>query len=292
MQCSRCNNEVMDTDTFCGQCGSTIVAPRTSATVMPEVSQNPTTSLSHTVDGETPLLVGWDLPGPQDNIANVDREAPFLANWRSWLEENFAAKLAALLALIVVAFIITAIVAYQIGKAVEHDMKLDAGATASLAAQKAAEDSELHDTQAKLQDTQAKIAANQTQLARLDNYESKISTLESAIKEKKDKVSDLNGEIGGKQYILERLTRAILRARAAPFSLPAGEYTVGTDIQPGRYSVNGSSNFYVRDSGGETKVNTILGYSGVGVGNYVCNLEDGDKIETDSYTTFQPLEKY
>ncbi len=200
----------------------------------------------------------------------------------NWLLKNSAV----LLAVIIVVIIFTAMIAYQTGKADEHDAKIDAGAVAVLAKQKAAADAEL-------QDTQTKITANRSKLERLDNYESKISTLESAITEKKDKVSDLNGEIGGKQEILERLTRAILRARAAPFSLPAGEYTVGTDIQPGRYSVSGSSNFSVQDSSsGQHKVNTILGYGDVGVGNYVCNLEDGDKIETDSYTTFQPLEKY
>jgi len=59
-------------------------------------------------------------------------------------------------------------------------------------------------------------------------------------------------------------------------------------VRPGRYTVMGSSNFFVRDSMGASRINVILG-GRLGVKEYVCNLNAGEEIQAESAVTLYPM---
>jgi hypothetical protein len=50
----------------------------------------------------------------------------------------------------------------------------------------------------------------------------------------------------------------------------------------------GSSNFFVRDSMGASRINVILG-GRLGVKEYVCNLNAGEEIQAESAVTLYPM---
>ncbi|QHS24564.1 hypothetical protein GWK91_12710 [Virgibacillus sp. MSP4-1] len=72
--------------------------------------------------------------------------------------------------------------------------------------------------------------------------------------------------------------------------LSAGQYFVGQDFPSGRYKAQGSSNFFVYDSGGSNIVNTILGGGSVGRGDYVFFAEDGYYVESSAPVTLVPVQ--
>lgn len=125
-----------------------------------------------------------------------------------------------------------------------------------------------------------------------NNKESKtaeITQLDNDIASKSSKISSLDNDIATKSAELDRLKNVIQLTGEAPKVLPAGHYTVGSDIQPGRYTVTGKSNFVVYSSHGSLKVNTILGGGNWGEESYTCTLENGDTLELSSKDTFTPI---
>jgi hypothetical protein len=128
-----------------------------------------------------------------------------------------------------------------------------------------------------------------------DEYYQDKDSLDAGLVEQQGKIDETNStiagldtQIGEKQAELDRLTGEIVKAAGAPFSIPSGQYTGGTDIGVGRYSVSGSSNFVVRSNYGDLKVNTILGDRFYG--DYVCTIAQGDRIECSSSTTWTPVQ--
>ena len=173
------------------------------------------------------------------------------------------------------------VVAYMIGSSAGRSTTLDAAAVASLTKEKAAADVELRKTTDSL-------SANKARLAKLDGYEAKTANLQNQIANRQHEVSSLSVSLSGKRSELESLTGKVERVRRQPIELPAGHFTVGRDIRPGRFTVVGESNFVVRGRDGDLKANTILG--GGGVERYVCELEDGDQIEAEGADSFYPMD--
>ncbi len=119
---------------------------------------------------------------------------------------------------------------------------------------------------------------------------SQASEIEAVLSEKQDAIGEKDAQIAAKESELEKLDGEVVKAKGNPLSMPSGDYTVGTDIPAGRYRASGSSNFVVYSRIGRLKVNTILGDSAVGDGDYVCTLETGDSVNTRSKLTLTPVE--
>ncbi len=172
-----------------------------------------------------------------------------------------------------------AILALMLGLSIGRLQSVDRAAATELAEQRAKVDGVLRRTQ-------EQIKANQSRLDRLDTYERKATALRKQIDSRTQEVTGLDQEIAGKRQELGTLTSRVEQKRSEPMSLPAGHFTVGRDIPAGRYTVVGSSNFIVNSG---MKVNTILGGGSIGVDQYVCELEVGDRIEAGGANQYYPM---
>ncbi|WP_276917445.1 hypothetical protein [Aneurinibacillus aneurinilyticus] len=140
------------------------------------------------------------------------------------------------------------------------------------------------------------IKATYEEAKNLVSQKEKIKTdIQAAQKEQSavvSKIDSTNKELQAKQVELEKLSNAIVAKKQAPKQLPAGHFTVGKDIEAGRYKVTASgqgSNYVVYDSLGGLKVNAILGGS-FGVSEYIVELADGDKIQEEMRVKYTAIE--
>jgi predicted RNase H-like nuclease (RuvC/YqgF family) len=125
------------------------------------------------------------------------------------------------------------------------------------------------------------------------NAKKETSGLENDVKAKKDEVSKLDDTIKAKKKEIDQLEDTIVKKNEEPIKLTAGQYIVGSDIPEGRYQVTNigeGTNFFVYDSSGLPTVNTILGDSIVGTGDFVFFTSDGDMIETLGPVKLIPVE--
>lgn len=196
---------------------------------------------------------------------------------------------------------------YQIAFQNGRDTEFEAKALASATEIKLDQDEEYKNTMESLKKTETnlkkvkdELTDNQSILKELEEYkknkascQKEIEGLNGKVESLKADVSNLDTQIAEKTAELNRVKGDIIIAQGEPFTLPAGDFTVGHDINPGRYLVSGTSNFIVDSSSGRLKVNTILGYDsfGFGDGDYVCTLEKGDQVQNHAKTTFQPIKK-
>lgn len=110
---------------------------------------------------------------------------------------------------------------------------------------------------------------------------------------KKGEMGKIDGDLNAKKAELEKLANTIKEKKEEPISLSAGEYIVGKDIKAGRYKatpVGRGSNFFVYNSSGRASVNTILGDSSIGVGEYVFFCADGNVIKTHAAVKLTAVE--
>ncbi len=150
----------------------------------------------------------------------------------------------------------------------------------------------------RLQEAKTELKENENLLNDLKDYEKNKKELNENLKTKtaeletKNKdLEGINAQISQKQAELDKLNGDIIQAKGQPISLSAGQFIVGKDIPAGRYNVSGSSNFIVHSgTTGRSKVNTILGDSWVGDGDYVCTLDVGDEIDNHARATLTPIE--
>lgn len=149
---------------------------------------------------------------------------------------------------------------------------------------------ERSDADGELKKTQDSIVANSERLALLDGYEHKLAALRNDLKDTQDKAGEVKTDVATKQAELDALTSKVDEVRSRPIQLPAGHFTAGRDIPPGRYIVRGDSNFTIYDDRGELKTSVILGNGSYGsLTEYVCDLSDGDKLEDQGADSFQPM---
>jgi hypothetical protein len=171
-----------------------------------------------------------------------------------------------------------------------YNMRMDESAVTLLENDKMSVDSNYSSMQSKISKVESELSSRQSEKEALDDYTKNKDSLDSELSASQQKLDDLNKKASDAQKELNSLNNSVQKAKGAPKLLGAGHYTVGKDIPEGRYSVSGSSNFTVYDSIGDLTVNTILGNSSIGVGSYTCDLSEGDTIQTESKTTFTPIQ--
>lgn len=156
------------------------------------------------------------------------------------------------------------------------------------------------DRKAELDRLGNEILSRKNLLDNMNYYNDNAEALSKSLSEKTQKKDELDMEILDRQKRvdslkseIELLENTIRVKQEEPTEIPAGEYTVYPEgsVRPGRYSVTGSSNFVVRSSSGDLKVNTILGDGSWGVDQYVCNLGSGDTIKASSRCILTPVEQ-
>lgn len=123
------------------------------------------------------------------------------------------------------------------------------------------------------------------QIESLNDYDNTMAELDMKIKEKREEINSLNNEKKQKQSRLDEINADISTRNGTEITLTPGIYTVGTNLQVGKYSVTGSGKFQVASSDGVSKVNITLGES-----PYIITLEQGDKVKTGSSTKFTPVD--
>lgn len=144
-------------------------------------------------------------------------------------------------------------------------------------------DAELTGLQQKIDDKNKELSETDTTLK---NEQAKIDAQISA---KQNELNKKQAEVDSKQAELDKLTGEVVKAAGDPITVSAGDYIVGTDFKAGRYKVSGSSNFVVYTSSRELYINTILGSSSVGRGDYVATLSDKMIVRCSAKTTFTPV---
>ncbi|MGN0181827.1 MAG: hypothetical protein ACI4DP_05370 [Candidatus Ornithomonoglobus sp.] len=132
---------------------------------------------------------------------------------------------------------------------------------------------------------QAESDEKKTQVDNLNDYDNTMAELDMKIKENREEINILKSEMNEKQAQLDGLNAAISGKNGTQITLTPGVYTVGTNLQVGKYSVTGSGKFQVASSDGVSKVNEILGTS-----PYTITLEQGDKVSIGSSTKFTPVD--
>lgn len=146
---------------------------------------------------------------------------------------------------------------------------------------------ELSETDTTLKNEQAKIDAEIAK--KQGELSNKQKEIDAQISAKQDELNKKQAEVDSKQAELDKLTGEVVKAAGDPITVSAGDYIVGTDFKAGRYKVSGSSNFVVYTSSGELYINTILGSSSVGRGDYVATLSDKMIVRCSAKTTFTPV---
>ncbi len=153
---------------------------------------------------------------------------------------------------------------------------------------------ELTGIEKELSDSEQELRDNKEIIQKIQDHEKKISELSGTISKKQGeiatltkKVDELNSAVSQKQAELDKLNGDIVKAKGQPIKLISGTYTVGKDVPAGRYRISGSSNFIVNNG---LKINTILGDSIVGSGDYIGYLDEGDVIDNHAPATLTPVE--
>lgn len=149
----------------------------------------------------------------------------------------------------------------------------------------------------KLSDAESKIATlnsdaeeYQTSIEDIQGDLESCQAMNGELNDARTKLNEINGQISDAQSRLDALNGQIDQVKGEPIQLPAGEFVVGTDVPAGRYIISGSSNFITHSSSGSVRINTILGDSAVGSGDYHGNLADGDIIDNSEPATLTPAE--
>ncbi len=124
-----------------------------------------------------------------------------------------------------------------------------------------------------------------------DSLKKEVSTLTSEIDSKTESVESLTLDINNKNKEIERLQKGIVELKSKPIKLPAGDFTVGVDIDAGRYRVTPSGsntgNFSVNDG---RIAGVMLGNDSYSVKEYIVTVLDGDDITQTLPVIFQAVE--
>lgn len=166
--------------------------------------------------------------------------------------------------------------------------------TEKLKHKKDAVEKAIEDEQKKLEDKKSEVTETLAMVKKRDELSTEIERLGKDAEAKKGEVGRIDGEIEAKKGELQKVTEGVKAKQEEPRALNAGEYIVGKDIPSGRYkatATGGGSNFVVYDSkSGSAVVNTILGNSSVGRGDYTFFTGDGDIIKTAEPVKLIPVE--
>lgn len=149
----------------------------------------------------------------------------------------------------------------------------------------------LNDLKKDSEDKRDELAETKQMISQKDSLTKEIDTLSSDIKLKKENITTLDEDIENKNKEVERLEKGIVELKAKPKDLPAGDFSVGVDIDAGRYRVtprNGSIGSFSVNDGRIASV--LLGNDSYSVKEYIVTLLDGDRINQTLPVTFQAVE--
>lgn len=162
---------------------------------------------------------------------------------------------------------------------------IDKTALKTVYEEKVAIDDEYNTKKSQLSDIEKEYNEKKTAVDAAKAYEStkqekdnELSGLINQIEEKKLDLESITSRISTKTSELNQLTNAITTAKSERV-LSAGRYTVGTDIESGKYDIqwcSGSGNFYTYGGG----VNEIFSNQSYGIKEYKnMTVKSGDEIE-------------
>lgn len=187
---------------------------------------------------------------------------------------------------IILVIVLFAVLGFCVGKITKFDEEV----ISKVSDARKEVDGKLNEAKQQLSGVLSEIDAKKSVIEDVEEFNANREQLEQQYQSRSAEISSLDTQIATKQSELDTLTGNIIKAKSAPKTLSAGQFMVGADLPSGRYNVSGSSNFVVRSASGSLKVNTILGDSSVGRGDYVCTLATGDSMELHARTTFTPIE--
>lgn len=156
-----------------------------------------------------------------------------------------------------------------------------------------AKEQELEDEDSKLQKKETEVNELLALLEDIDTLTEEKEETSADVDDAKEDLENINADLKTATKDLEKLEKTITKKKEDPTQLLSGVYIVGEDVEPGRYqatNVGSGSNFFVYSDSGSVKVNTILGDSSVGSGDYVFFANDGDLIETNAEVKLIPVE--
>lgn len=103
------------------------------------------------------------------------------------------------------------------------------------------------------------------------------------IAELDNRILALYAEIESLNNQISVLQADVIRIAGESRAFPAGFFVAGEDFPVGRYRIyGGSSNFFVRDRNGRSRVNIIFGTRDTHVTEYIYRFAAGDEIEARS----------
>ena len=128
------------------------------------------------------------------------------------------------------------------------------------------------------------VSKKKEQVDNLENVDNTKSELREQIAQKGQELDALNSEHDRLSSEISAIDSKIAsRSGAVAVSLPAGRYTVGKDISPGKYTVVGNASFSAATESGESKYNTTLTSAPLEV-----ELSNGYKLKLGGTVLFTP----
>lgn len=178
--------------------------------------------------------------------------------------------------------------AFALAVHIPHDSEL----TAEQAGELLSEDSEykeLLEQTKTLEDEKETLAAQrealQSTAKELSDYDNTMAALDRRISDKRKMLETIRGTYESKKAELENINSQIRAKNGSETVLTPGDYTVGAQLLPGRYSVTGSGKFKAATSDGLSKANELLGSAA-----YEITLDSGDRISISATTKFTPID--
>ena len=128
------------------------------------------------------------------------------------------------------------------------------------------------------------VSKKKEQVNNLEDVDNTKSELREEISKKGQELDALNKEHDRLSNEITATNKEVAsRSGAVAVSLPAGRYTVGKDISPGKYTVVGNTSFSAATESGESKYNTTLTSAPLEV-----ELSNGYKLKLGGTVLFTP----
>jgi archaellum component FlaC len=150
---------------------------------------------------------------------------------------------------------------------------------------------EFNDKTDKLNQVRSDFASYENKYNELKDLQSKENDMKTYVSSSQSQLETLKEQINDAQSKLATLQGDVVTANGSPIKLGAGHFTVGEDLNAGRYKVepvSGYGNFIV--NGGDIAVTLDSAGDTGTVKSYVFDASDGDTIELDVTAKFTPVE--
>ncbi|MDV2886348.1 hypothetical protein RYX45_14250 [Alkalihalophilus pseudofirmus] len=139
---------------------------------------------------------------------------------------------------------------------------------------------QLADEKGKLDNLSQEREKVQALISDKESIENEKNDLVKEIGQQEESLASIMQKISDSESKLDQLNKGIVEKQEQPRTLPAGYFTVGVDIEAGRYRIepsSGSGNYFVNDG---RKANIILGRGdSFYLSEYIIHLSAGDEIE-------------